>query len=243
MPGPSVCSATVPCGKGHGCVLGRCRKDKTVPVESLATRITLTPRQMALVGRDDDALDGERGPAIVLGRRGVDRTALFDFGIDALELDEKAVIRRALIVLDPLPRCPVGYGEMRVEIAELLEPWRAEGVKARRLPRMSLPLAAGKFSITPPQPLRIDVTELAREWQQKGSFGIALLSSGTSASGGCYVGVGAGHGPRLEVFLAVPKKKKKKDDEKKPAAKDGKSKPAAKKEAAEKVRAVKEADR
>jgi hypothetical protein len=75
---------------------------------------------------------------------------------------------------------------------------------------MSVPMRAATVSATPARPLRLDVTELLREWRvdPERYHGLALLGSGDSDTGACYTsGLRWGSGPRLEVYLA-PKEPK-----------------------------------
>jgi hypothetical protein len=77
---------------------------------------------------------------------------------------------------------------------------------------MAIPAFAGTFPTAPAQALRVDITEIVREWARRPgkSFGLAVLATSSNDSGGCYAsGNAIGRGPRLEVYLQVPEPKKK----------------------------------
>jgi hypothetical protein len=86
----------------------------------------------------------------------------------------------------------------------VLAPWRSDGVDRGARPSIGVPMLAQDTSITPPRPLRVDVTEIVKDWVKHRAryHGVALLASGTSATGACITtGVSFGLGPRLDVYL------------------------------------------
>ncbi|MEZ4445639.1 MAG: DNRLRE domain-containing protein [Polyangiaceae bacterium] len=182
-------------------MLGRCREPKTMPVSTDATRLELEPKDFAMVGAEGLATADTIGESIVFGRAGETRELWLRF---ALDLPDGARVQRALLVLDALPECRRRPGLVSFEVAQILERWSSASATPARRPRTSLPMRAGELSVTPPQPLRLDVTELVRAWRapHAESFGLALRAEGSSESGACFSsGLSWGKGPRLVVFL------------------------------------------
>lgn len=201
LPGPEVCDNRTRCSTGHTCVLGRCRKDKTIPVSMDATRIVFSPVDLAWMTGDGTHPMGQLGDKIVLGKKGVGEVLVLGF---SLEIPEGRRLQRALLELDPLPRCDESPGRVGLELAHVLSPWSSEGLARGRRPRLGIPMRLADASATPPRALALDVTEVVRAWQEeRGRYhGVAILASGDSPTGACYSsGVSAGVGPRLSVYL------------------------------------------
>ena len=202
LPGPQVCSERQTCEQGRSCVLGRCRKDKTIPVSLDAPRLTFPPIDLAWIHGGEVQGPTELGEALVLGRQGeADSLLLLRF---AVSIPEDARLQRALLWLEPLPRCERRPGRVAFEVAQVLSPWRSSGLAGGERPDLSLPMYAAEASVTPPQPLRIDVTELVKAWaERRDSYhGLALSAAGDGQTGACYAsGVTWGRGPELRVFL------------------------------------------
>ncbi len=190
-------------------MLGRCRRDKTIPVTSLAPRTTLLPRTSRAVGVGGV---GEHAPSIGLGRAPAPTTLYVDFGVASAAIP--APLQRALLILEPDRACGVASGALSVELASIRAPWSREGVTERRRPETELPMTAGAFALASLNPLRIDVTELVRDAAESAgkAHGLALTFTGTSAAGACYsLAEGA---LRLELFEATVSPKKQKYPEK-----------------------------
>ena len=208
LPGPKVCSHRARCKLGYACVLGRCRRNKTLPVATKSMRVSYAPEDIAEVDGNATRGPAKLGPFFLLGKKGAGETKLLmRFKV---ELPVETVLQRALLVLEPMPRCGRRPGYVRLELADLLAPWQSDTVSSRRLPRMSTPMFTGNHAVLPARALRLDVTSLVRQWEEhRGRYhGVALIASGTSPSGGCYsTGLMVGKGPRLELFLAAVKKK------------------------------------
>jgi uncharacterized membrane protein YgcG len=201
LPGPRICSGRAPCDEDRSCVLGRCRDAGTMPISTDAPRLTFAPADLAYIAdglvQGPDQLD----ETIVLGQRDQPRTLLMRF---AVQWPDGERLQRALLVLEPMPRCPRRPGRLRLSLAHLTEPWTSKGLSLGRLPDRSLPMSAGSIGATPAQPLRLDVTEIVRAWDahDKRYHGLALSAEGDSDSGACFTtGLTVGHGPRLEVYL------------------------------------------
>jgi hypothetical protein len=89
-------------------------------------------------------------------------------------------------------------------MAKVLEPWQPGVVSWGRLPRLSVPRAAGRQRPRGAGPIRVDVTPLVRDWGRRDAddHGLALLARGDDAYGALVsTGVSQGTGPRLEVYV------------------------------------------
>ncbi|MSP25503.1 MAG: hypothetical protein EXR75_10130 [Myxococcales bacterium] len=226
LPGPALChaesgapdgephagrpAATVTrasaCGSGAACVLGRCRRDKTVPVSSFASRSVLLPRALAVISSAQVQGAWEPRMTVVLGRRGDTTTVLVDFAVTKETI--RSPVQRAFIVIDPDLECRVTRGELSTELSLVREPWSTRTVSWRHRPAASPPMFAGRWSLPPSQTLRLDVTELLRDAleEPRRVEGLALAFTGTSEDGACFsLTPGA---LRLELFGVVPPRKK-----------------------------------
>jgi hypothetical protein len=183
-------------------VLGRCRKDKTMPISGQAPRLEFEPEDyLWLDGKLAQGPD-TIGDRFVLGKAGASGAKLLMRF--AVSLPPGARVQRALLLLDPLPQCARRPGRMAVEVAHVLSPWESSETQAGTQPRLSLPMRAGEASVTPPRPLRLDITEIVREWADHRTryHGVALMASGDSPTGACFTtGVTWGEGPRLHIYV------------------------------------------
>jgi hypothetical protein len=201
LPGPRICSERDPCDKGKTCVLGRCRKDKTMPISVDAPLLRFDPEDLAWLDGARAVGKSELGDRIVLGREGESSARLLMRF--AVTMPPAARVQRALLELEPLPDCARRPGRMVVEVAHVLSPWRSAEV-ASPGPELGLPMRAAEVAITPAQRLRLDVTDVVKEWARhpKRYHGLALMASGDSPTGACYTtGLTNGSGPRLSIFL------------------------------------------
>lgn len=202
MVGPEVCSQRNPCDSGKTCVLGRCRKNKTMPVSTNAPLMRFDPVDLAWV--DGASMHGpsDIGDRIVLGEEGHAAAKLYLRFAIAVPPAER--VQRAILTLQPLPSCARKPGRMALEVAHILAPWRSADLGAGKRPKLGLPLRAGEASVTPALPLNIDVTEIVKAWGKHRTryHGIALMAAGNSATGACYSsGLSWGEGPQLKVYL------------------------------------------
>jgi hypothetical protein len=201
LPGPKVCGAPSQCGKGYTCVLGRCRVNKTMPVSARAPRLTFEPVDLALL-TDGTATPQQELPAtIVLGKHDEVTTLMMRF---AVKLPEDARVQRALLLLEPMPECLRRPGRVDLELAHVLSPWSSSELARGKRPELSLPMTTAGTTATPARPLRIDVTELVRAWEQnrKRYHGLALLARGEGDTGACFTsGISWGRGPHLDIYL------------------------------------------
>jgi hypothetical protein len=200
-PPPNVCSEYARCAGDRTCVMGRCRKPGTMPVSTDAPRLSFQPEDLAWLTRE-----GAHGPLVVddtfvLGKAGDDSALLLRF---AVTLPPGRRLQRAILKLDPMPRCGQTPGRLAVSVAHILAPWRSSELSAATRPPLSLPIHVADTAATPPRALMADVTEVVREWQahRKRYHGLALSASGASESGACYTtGLSHGRGPRLDIYL------------------------------------------
>jgi len=201
LPGPALCSANRACEDGQSCTLGRCRPRMADPVAIDAQRLAFSPVDLAQVNGSGESGRTELDAAFRLGKKGDVAQVLLRF---AVKLPADARLQRALLVLEPLPRCERRAGRVSIELAQVLASWTSQTVARTRLPRTGLPMRAGDFAIMPVQPIRIDVTELVSDWlrHRRRYHGLLLSASGTSPTGGCYAtGAAEGRGPSLELFF------------------------------------------
>lgn len=200
LPGPASCSERLPCDKSQTCVLGRCRKNGTMPVSFDAPRHSFEPTKLAVLADGQMRHGDGLGPAIRLGERDRPVTLLLGFSV---RLPEGERVQRALIELSPLPSCPHVVNKLAVELMPITEPWKPHTARAASPPKMGLPMAYAPQRVLD-QPLRIDVTELVRDWYSKrdDDHGLALRISGQGAQSSCFSSGGSWtDGPRLDVYL------------------------------------------
>lgn len=201
LPGPSLCSERDTCDEGRACVLGRCRETGTMPISTDAAMMTFEPVDLAYVAPGGVQARADLDEALVIGRRGEAAQLVMRY---AVTIPPERKLQRALLVMDPLPRCPRQPGRIRLEVAHVLAPWSSGELSPARLPKLSLPMHAGDLTVTPARALRVDVTDVVREWAEHRSryHGLALQGVGDSATGACFTsGVAWGRGPRLEIYL------------------------------------------
>lgn len=202
LPGPRVCSERDPCAEGRTCVLGRCRRDKTMPISTKAPLLRFEAEDLAWADDGEVVGPDSIGDRIVLGEAGHASAKLYLRFAIAIPPAER--VQRALLTLTPLPSCTRKPGRMALEVAHILAPWRSAEMSRGDRPRLDIPMRAGETSVTPARPLRIDVTELVRAWAEhkKRYHGLALMAAGDSATGACFTsGLTAGQGPTLHVYL------------------------------------------
>lgn len=163
----------------------------------------LAPSELALLSPSDSGGQGSELPAAFAPGRpgGSNSLLLFRF---ASEWQDRADIASAFLVLEPAPGATPRHASSRVQMARILEPWKASTATWGRQPRLSLPEDAGWLSSAPLAAARIDVTKLVREWAKRrpDDHGIALLIEGNPAYSARYsMGISDGPGPMLEVYL------------------------------------------
>ena len=172
-----------------------------MPVSADAPMLAFEPVDIAYLA--DGAVRGRNDlrEELIIGQRGRSTKLVMRFAV-AIPPEEK--LQRALLVMDPLPRCPRQPGRVRLEVAHVLAPWKSAELSAASPPELSLPMYAGDVTVTPEKALRVDVTDVVRQWATHRSryHGLALQGVGDSATGACFTsGVAWGRGPRLEICL------------------------------------------
>lgn len=196
--GPPPCSARSPCGGDDRCVQGRCRPKGTEPIAADADRLTFEPVDAVWLEAAEE--DGRA----YLGARDGAATALLRF---ALRLPAEGRVQRALLVVEPARGCELRPGEVVISLASIRAPWRPTEISAAQLPPLGGFGRVATVPVTPPIPLRLDVTELVAEWRAHPAryHGLALRGRGTSPTGLCLAtGAGADRGPRIDVYLGSP---------------------------------------
>ena len=175
-----------------------------MPVSPDSTRQSFAPVDVAWLdgaeARDRDHL----GDTIVLGRRGGSEKLIMRFSV-TLPPDEK--LQKAILRLDPLPRCEHTPGRIALELADVLEPWTSAQLARGRQPKLDIPMRLADTSATPARPLMLDVTEIVKRWSEHPDRyqGVALLAIGDSPSGACFTsGLSWGRGPRLTLYFWPP---------------------------------------
>jgi hypothetical protein len=197
LPGAAVCSAHEPCGAGLACVLGRCRPSGTVPASFEAERVEVAPEALAAVGGGSARRATPLGDVLVVGPPGGLEVLLLRFALPE-RLDR--TLERALLLLDPAPRCDARPGRIHLELAEIAEAWSASAVTERRRPRLGLSMRVGDLEAVPERPWRVDVTEIVRLWERRPPHGIAVLVDAAAGAGACF----EAERVRLQLFYAPP---------------------------------------
>jgi hypothetical protein len=184
--------------------VGRCRRPKDEPIApSDARRLVLFPDETAVVAPSGPSGGGTELPeAIALGRASSGAaTLLLHFEVPIVD---KGEVTAAFLVLDPVEGAPPPGRPVDVEVARILEPWRADAVSWGRLPRLDVPERAGRVGGRMAGPARFDVTHVVREWARRRpeDHGLAVLADPADPFGASYsLGVSGGQGPRLEVYV------------------------------------------
>jgi len=197
--GGRVCAAG--CEAGTTCVAGRCRAADAPPSPVNSRRILLEPTDLAVIA-SSTASGAELPDAVALGRA-EDGTVELLLRFSAA-FREGTEVMSAFVLLEPAPGAQAQATPTSVEMARILEPWQPTTVSWGRQPRLAIPALASVTPAPPDRPLRVDVTQLVREWKKRmpDDHGIALLVRGNSPVGTPYsTGMSFGHGPRLEVYL------------------------------------------
>lgn len=195
--GPPPCASSAACADGLVCGLdGRCGPLSAVSESRFAGSRWLTARDWAT-----STPDGVRTDTLLLGGPN-DAEAWLAFG----PLPAQSRIRRALLVLhphDPLARIDMP-GELVVE--------RAGQVRGGRLPARHIPapialaVARGALPSGPARPVRVDVTQVAREAASRSGrmlYVIVRLTAGPAGGARFASPWALEHGthPRLEMML------------------------------------------
>lgn len=205
LPGPPACDASRACSRDAVCVVGRCREPGTIPVSTLAQRVQLTPRKFKVIGeRSIRETSAKHGGFSIHADSQAETTLLLEWVLPATFRERAPAIERAVVVFEPLAHLDARGGQLSVEVANILEPWRLQKITAKNLPRTALLMRLGVFPAAPMQALSLDVTELVREWLgKKRLHGLMFVASGTGGVRAWYSSEASGRvSPRLDLYLA-----------------------------------------
>jgi hypothetical protein len=111
-------------------------------------------------------------------------------------------LERAFLLLDPTEGASSTAGTLEAQVSLVLEEWSSQ--RPSQLPTLGRPGAQARFSFAPPRTLRIDVTELLREWaSHRGKArGLSVyLAPGDDLGARFSLGQLAGGTPRLDLYL------------------------------------------
>lgn len=170
-----------------------------MPVGDRSQRVVVFPVDVAAVAEN---LPGGGHATLALGGRGAGGAALFlafEHGLDR-DVDVEA----AYLVVDPAPGAITASTWVEVEVRDVPRAFDGAAVDWRRRPATGRPAALGRTRGAEGTPLRVDVTELVRDWLRGGQRDgrIALVARADADVGATFsTGLGAGAAPRLEVYL------------------------------------------
>lgn len=173
--------------------------DLSARAPASAERVVLRPTALAAVASRAELPAG--ATEIVLGRERDGTTALLlRFEAPFREAEE---VRGAFLLLPPAADARRAAAPLHLDVSRILEPWTAETIAWATLPRLD---AVAQRVLTPRAlvPLRIDVTDLVRQWsrQRSDEHGIALVASAQDPYGfPLPSGTGTAPGPELEIYL------------------------------------------
>jgi hypothetical protein len=206
LPGPTSCTSGSECSGKDSCVLGRCQPPGRPPVSLDAERLLFGPIDWVKLSAKQEPQAPTDGEVITLGDPAAgSELLLLRF---ATKLPPGARVQRAFVVLAPMPQCASRPAAIRLELSHVLSSWRSESLSWSRQPKLGLPMRVATVRTLPARPLRLDVTDLLRQWQSHPNrhHGLGLSAAGTGPGKACYTaGLTGGHGPRLEVYLAPAK--------------------------------------
>jgi hypothetical protein len=119
--------------------------------------------------------------------------------------EEASALRMAVLELLPTPSCGGPPTTIDLRLQQVRGPWQADTVSAVRMPELSLPVHAARYRSATPRPLRIDITEIVRQWAARPHryHGLALTAERQGPAGAACFGSGLGvtPGPTLTLYL------------------------------------------
>ncbi len=158
LPGRPICSATTPCDAKTSCVVGRCRPTQESPVPETARRHQFEPVATAQL---DGGLASPVQEPIVLSE---DHTLLLRFAID---LPAESRLQSAWLELRRSPLCLPRPARVKLGVSHVFSRWH-EPTEARWLrPRLSPLMHAATTRATRVEPLRVEVTNVVRNWMDE----------------------------------------------------------------------------
>lgn len=202
---PPPCQSASDCASGTECLANRCVLTGSDPVTPITTRYVLDPTAVGLVGATRESAAAGLPPAATFGSRADGGVSLY-LAFEA-PLPAESKVDRAFLVLSPLPGTPPAREDVEVTAWRVAEPWSLTTLTWLTQPARRPPSSQGIARSAPPQPLRLDVTEIVRFWQAhpRAVHGIALTAPRGAGHGASYAtGATAGRPPTLEVYVVAP---------------------------------------
>lgn len=204
LPGPAACDASTVCATEHVCIVGRCRPPGTIPVATLARRVTLTPSSLAVVGPGATDPAGSDAQAFAVGTELGETRVLLDWPVVERIGKRPEAVQRALVVFEGEATADARPGRILVEVSAITERWEPRNAARPTPPRTGLPMRLGSFTAGAASAVVLDITELVRDWLRgKGPHGVAVSMSAEGTVHASYrLERGGRPSPRLEVYLA-----------------------------------------
>lgn len=198
---PRPCMSAADCCKTAACLANQCSPIGSQSVSASSRRSVLRPIEIAAVAADDAA--ARLPSSVVFGSRATGPTALYlRF---APPSRAPGPLERAFLVLEPMLGAQPATRDITVTVWRVAGPWSARDLTWLDQPSTRLPASAGIARTSPPQTLRIDVTELVRHHQEhpRENRGFVLKAGTGDAFGATYsTGTTAGPMPALELYFA-----------------------------------------
>lgn len=203
LPGPEPCVSPGTCARGDECLANRCVPAGGTPVPEHTQRVVLEPRAIAVLSSKGHRAGTPLAGAAVFGSRVEGSSAVY------LRFARPAVgarrIAGAFLLLEPLPDAPVSQQDVLVRAWRVAERWSPAALSWLQQPRRSPPSSSGIARSSPPNELRIDVTDIERFVAAPGrhDWGIVLQAAAGDGFGATYsTGVHGAPAPRLELYYS-----------------------------------------
>lgn len=163
-------------------------------------RRVLWPVSIAVCGQHQPT--GELPTSVTLGGRGQDDALL----LLRFEPDWsfQSRVRKAFLVLEPLPGTGPTAEDFLVDVWTILEPWDPDHCGPAKYPALGPPHSRGLLPSGPPTTVRVEATDLVHTLTARGRrrHGLALAASSGQGHGMSFAtGAGQGPAPSLEVYL------------------------------------------
>jgi len=198
LPGRAVCSATSPCDTKSSCIVGRCRPIAGVPVPEKALRHQFAPIATAQL---DGGLASPLQEPIVLSE---DHTLLLRF---IVELPADVRLQSAWLELHRSPLCPPRPDRVKLGVSHVFSRWQQPTESYWLRPRLSALMHAATTRATRIEPLRVEVTNVVRNWIDESTrfhgllLGVDRVDGTKAAPRLCYSsGLQARVGPVLVLY-------------------------------------------
>jgi hypothetical protein len=170
-----------------------------VPVARDSERLVLSPVELAV------ATDGgeSSAPAVTLGSARDENASFYvRFGSSYKGREVAA----AFLLLTVSPGTEPEPEDVPLEVWALGKSWSQASLSRGVVPGRARPMVRGIARSSPPSPVRVDVTRIIRELSRTpADDGVAIVASASHGAGVTLVTSAAG-APRLEVYLARPRR-------------------------------------